>query len=239
MSLDVTQINQSNLTDDQYVKEDCSAIKKQFVLHHTAGGSSPKNAIYGWQQTKERVATAFVIAGKPSKNDTHKDGQIFQAFGSKYYAYHIYFSQSINQVPAKYHSFALDQDIAKKSIAVEICNWGFLTKDADGTFKTYVNTVVPAEDVIDFGDKPYRGHRYYHAYTDAQIASLKELIIYICDKYKISKKFNTDMFEICTRALDGENGIWTHSSYRSDKTDLSPQPKIIQMLKDIELGARS
>ena len=128
MALDVKKINQNELTPDQYVKEDCSAIKCQIVGHWTAGGSSPKNAIHGWQKTSERVATAFFIAGKPTKNDTHKDGDIFQAFGSKYYAYHLYFSQDINKIPAQYKKSSLDKEIARKSIGIEVCLWGFLKK---------------------------------------------------------------------------------------------------------------
>lgn len=235
MSLDIKQINQNELTPDQYIKEDCSSLKKIIVLHHTAGGSSPKNAIYGWQKTTERVATAFVIAGKPTKNDTHKDGDIFQAFGSKYWAYHIAFSAKSNNVPQKYHNFTLEQQIAKASIGIEICNFGGLTKDSDGKFKTYVNSVIPSDEVIEL-EKPFRGFKYYHAYTDLQLKSLKDLVIYLCDKYNIPKKFNSDMFDINTKALDGESGIWTHVSYRADKSDCFPQPKLIQILKEIEQG---
>ena len=43
MALDITQINQKELTADQYFKEDCSAIKKQIVLHFTAGAPSAVN----------------------------------------------------------------------------------------------------------------------------------------------------------------------------------------------------
>lgn len=44
------------------------------------------------------------------------------------------------------------------------------------------------------------------------------------------------MFDICTRAMDGENGIFTHTSVRSEKFDFSPQPKLIKMLQEIEQG---
>lgn len=235
MALDVTKINQNELTPDQYVKEDCSALKNILVIHHTAGGSSPKNVIHGWQSDPEDVATAFIIAGKPTSKDTHKDGEIFQAFGSKYWAYHIAFSKSTNKVPVKYHNFTYEQKIAKASIGIEITSWGQLTKQIDGTFKTYVGTTVPIEDVVQL-DKPYRGHLYYHAYTSSQLKSLKELIIYLCDKYNISKKFNSDMFDISTKALDGTNGIWSHTSFRSDKNDAFCQKELIQILKEIELG---
>jgi len=235
MPLDVTRINQNELTADQYFKEDCSSLKSILVIHHTAGGSSPKNVIYGWQSNPEKVATAFIIAGKPSLKDTHRDGEIFQSFGSKYWAYHIAFSKSTNNVPAKYHNFTHEQKIARASIGIEIANWGQLTKGEDGVFRTYVNTIVPAEEVVTFENK-FRNFVHYHAYTDAQIASLKELIIYLCDKYKISKKYNSDMWDISTRALDGENGIWSHVSFRSDKNDACSQPKLVKMLQEIEQG---
>lgn len=235
MALDVSKIQQVQLTVDQYKKEDCSALKKQLTLHHTAGGSSPKNVIHGWQSNPEDVATPFIIAGKPTAKDTHKDGDIFQAFGSKYWAYHIAFSKKTNKIPSKYHNFTLEQKIARASIGIEIANWGQLTKDANGNFWSYVKTQVPKENVVTF-ETPYRGFTYYHAYTDAQLKSLKELIIYLCDKFNIPKNFNADMFDINLRALDGEKGIFSHTSYRSDKNDVCPQPKLIQVLKEIEAG---
>jgi hypothetical protein len=44
------------------------------------------------------------------------------------------------------------------------------------------------------------------------------------------------MFDINIKALDGTNGTWTHTSFRSDKNDCSPQPKLIKMLQEIEQG---
>lgn len=232
MTLDITKINQNNLTENQYFKEDFSALKNQIVIHFTAGGASAVNTIYGWQFNSERVGTSFVIS-RGDKNE--KDGQIYQAFGSKYWAYHIAFSKSTNGVPRKYHNFLLEQNIAKCSIGIEVCNWGGLLKDKDGVFRNYINGVVPISEVIEL-DAVFRGYKYYHAFSDSQIFSLKNLIIYLCDKYKISKKFNSDMFDINTNALDGVNGIWTHASYRSDKIDCSRQPKLIKMLQEIEQG---
>lgn len=231
MALDVKQINQDELSVNQYFKEDCSALKKQVVIHFTAGNTSAVNTIGGWNQNPERVGTAFVISGK-DKNE--KDGQIYQAFGSKYWDYHIAFSKTTNNVPAKYHDFKHETQIAKASIAVEICNWGGLTKSPDGSFRTYLNGIVHADEVVELST-PYRGFSYYHAYTDNQLSSLRDLLVYLCDKYNIPKKFNADMFDINTRALDGEAGIWTHTSFRSDKCDCSPQPKFISMLQSLNV----
>ena len=230
MSLDIKQINQKELTSDQYFREDTSAIKKQIVIHHTAGDASSVNTVHGWQFTPERVGTAFVISGK-AKNE--KDGDIYQAFGSKYWAYHIAFSKSTNKIPKKYHNFNLEKQIAKSSIGIEICNWGILVKDNEGNFRNYVNGIVPKEEVLEF-EQPFRGYKYYHAYSDAQLESLKKLLVFLCNKYNISKKYNEDMWNISTKALDGENGIWTHISYRTDKTDCPPQPKLIKILKELQ-----
>lgn len=232
MSLDISRINQEDLTVDQYFKEDCSLLKKQIVIHFTAGSESAANTIHGWQFKPERVGTAFVIS---RGTKTEKDGEIFQAFGSKYWAFHIAFSKNTNKVPVKYHSFDLEKKIAKASIGIEICNWGGLIKDKDGNFRNYLNGIVPSDEVIEL-DSVWRGFKYFHAYSDAQIASLKNLIIYLCEKYNIPKKFNADMFDINLRALEGESGIFTHVSYRSDKSDSSKQPKLIKMLEEIELG---
>jgi N-acetyl-anhydromuramyl-L-alanine amidase AmpD len=232
MALDVTKINQDELTPDQYFKEDCSSLKKIVVLHFTAGAPSAVNTVHGWQFNPERVGTAFVIS---RGTKTEKDGAIYQAFGSKYYAWHIAFSAASNKVPAKYHSKVLETQIAKSSIGIEVANWGCLVKDKDGNFRNYVNGIVPANEVVEL-TTPYRGYKYFQDLTDAQVISLKELVIYLCDKYKISKKFNADMFDINTRALDGENGIFCHTSYRSDKTDYPAIPKLVKMLQEIEQG---
>lgn len=232
MPLDVTKINQDELTPDQYFREDCSALKRQITIHFTAGAPSAANTIHGWQFKPERVGTAFVIS---RGTKTEKDGEIFQAFGSKYWAFHLAFSKNTNKVPAKYHNFDYEKQIAKSSIGVEICNWGGLIKDKDGNFRNYINEIVPSDEVVEL-DSVWRGFKYYHEYTDAQMISLKELLVYLCNKYNIPKKFNADMFDVNIKALDGEAGIWTHVSYRSDKSDSSNQPKLIKILKEIEQG---
>ena len=41
------------------------------------------------------------------------------------------------------------------------------------------------------------------------------------------------MFETNEKALKGYHGVWTHTSYRTDKSDCHPQPELIEMLKNI------
>jgi N-acetyl-anhydromuramyl-L-alanine amidase AmpD len=222
--LNISKIIQRNLPESNYFKVACD--KKIICVHHTAGNSNPLAVVDDWKNRTDHVATAFIIGGKPKAGDkTFVDGDIVQAFSSKYYAYHLGLKTNMN-VP-----------IAKSSIGIELCNFGWLTKKADGKYYTYVNSVVPAEEVIEL-DKEYRGYKYWHKYTDGQLLSLRDLLIYLCDKYNIPKKYQGDeIFDLNQRALNGESGIWSHTSFRSDKFDISPQPSIKRILSTLEASS--
>lgn len=228
MALDVKKLIQIRLTDDQYINE--VSDKKQIVIHHTASSASAINNAKYWQGTKDRIATSFIIAGNVKNSSAEKDGDIVQCFGSSKWAYHLGIKQDVFK--------AMDvpyQSLDKISIGIEICAWGQLTKGGDGIFKNYVGGIVPVSEVTTL-DEPYRGFLYYHSYTEKQIAALRDLLIYLCDKFNISKKYNADIFEVNKKALSGENGIWNHTSFRFDKNDTFPQPSLIKMLQDLEKG---
>jgi len=42
-----------------------------------------------------------------------------------------------------------------------------------------------------------------------------------------------ELFDICEGAIMGKPGIYTHNSYRTDKSDIHPQPEMIQMLNTL------
>lgn len=215
-------IKQITFPENQYIKEEHP--KLQIYLHHTAGNSSGEMTFAGWANNTERIATCVAISGK-GKNSV--DGQIIQGFSSKHWAYHLGLKESTFQkygVPYK----SLD----KISIGIEICNWGQLTAK-DGKFVNYVGKPVPEEEICIL-DKPYKGYKYFHNYTDAQIASVKELLLLWKDKYGINLKYNQDIWDVTTRALKGENGVFTHNSVRTDKVDIYPHPKMIEMLKSLK-----
>jgi hypothetical protein len=225
MSLDIKQIKQVPLPETQYIKE--VTEKNQIVLHHTAGNSSAPGTIKMWaNDDRGRIATCIVISGKGLSKDTY-DGEICQAFSSKHWGYHLGLKQDIFRskgVPYK----ALD----KHAIAIEICNWGPIEK-TNGKFYNYVDRELPADQVTEL-ETPYKGHRYYHRYTDAQIESVKNLLMYWRDTYGIDLTYREqDMWSISTRALKGEAGVYTHNSYRKDKSDIYPCPRMIAMLKSL------
>ena len=191
--------------------------KSQIYLHHTAGAAEGERQFSFWSNDKVRVATCVCIS---------RDGEIVQGFGSKYWAYHLGMKTS--------HFAIFDlayKNLDKISIGVEICNWGWLT-ERSGEFYTYVGSKIPKERVIAL-DKPYRGHTYWEAYTDAQIESVRELLVLWRDRYGIPIGYDEKIWEMHRGALMGDSGVYTHNSVRPDKTDVSPQPKLIDMLKKL------
>lgn len=207
---------------DQFYPEEHA--KKQIILHHTAGNANPYNVIDDWHSTPVHVGTAFVIGGRPvSSTSNWYDGKILQAFPSKYWCYSLGLKSSPGKPP---------KQIEQESVAIEVCNWGPLTKHEDGSFTNYVNQKINPAEVTDLGHT-YRGFQYFHSYTDAQIESLRQLMIFLGNKYSIPLKYKGDtMFDYSPLAFT-EPGVWTHVSVRKDKTDMYPSPKLIAMLKTL------
>jgi hypothetical protein len=173
-----------------------------------------------------RIATCVTISGKGLSKDTY-DGEIAQAFSSKYWAYHLGIKPDVFRAMKVPY-----QRLDKIAIGIEICNWGPLTKKGD-KFYNYVNREVPLDQVCIL-EKPYKGYNHYHAYTDAQIESVRQLLVYWKGVYGIDLTYREeDMWSVSKRALRGENGVFPHNSYRKDKSDISPQPKMIAMLKSL------
>lgn len=210
---------QTPFSESQYIKEEHP--KSQIYLHHTAGNSDGVNVFKHWEANKERIATCVSISGKGSV-----DGQIVQGFSSKYWAFHLGLKESTFQkhgVPYR----SLDMI----SIGIEICNWGQLKK-VGGKYFNYVNRVVPEDEVIQL-ETPYKGYEYFHNYTDKQIESVKDLLLLWNNRYGIPLDYNEDIWDVSKRALRGEKGFFTHNSVRTDKIDIYPHPKMIEMLKSL------
>jgi N-acetyl-anhydromuramyl-L-alanine amidase AmpD len=213
MELDLQKIVQERLDSNQYNHEEHP--KRQIYLHHTAGGPSATNVAKFFNSQPGRVATAFIIGAK---------GTIVQCFSSKHWAYHLGLNQEVfTEAGVSY------QSLDKISIGIEICNYGPLTK-RNGYYYNYLNARVDYTEV-EFLDKKYKGHIYWQKYTDAQIESTRQLLVYLCDTYKIPRDYYASIFDIDKRALEGDRGIFTHNSVRKDKSDIYPCPRMITMLK--------
>lgn len=217
------KLTQTSFPENQYIKE--KQNKVQIYLHHTAGNADPFAVFTGWASNAERIATCVSIGGKPTSTTSKwEDGEVVQGFSSQFWAYHLGLKESTFQ---KYNLPYKSLD--KISIGIEICNWGQLTLKS-GKFFNYVNRIVPDNEVGELA-QTHRGYKYYHAYTDAQISATKDLLLLWKEKYGIPLTYNPDIWDITQRALKGESGVFTHNSVRLDKVDVSPQPKLIEMLK--------
>jgi N-acetyl-anhydromuramyl-L-alanine amidase AmpD len=224
MSLDLTKIKQVPLAETQYFKQEVT--KKQIVLHHTAGNSSGVATISNWNtDDRGRIATCVTISGPGNK--TSLDGEICQAFSSKHWAYHLGVKQEV------FRAFKVPYvELDKHSIGIEICNWGQL-ESRNGKFYNYVDREVAADQVTEL-PLVYKGYRYFHKYSDAQIQSVKDLLLYWKTQYGINLTYDYDqMFTVNTKALKGENGLYSHNSYRKDKIDIYPCPRMIEILKTL------
>lgn len=212
---------QNTLSASQYMNDIRMMSEiKQIVLHHTCG-SSADSAVSWWQQTAERVGTNFII---------DKDGTVVQCFDLKYWAYHLYVASKNNSVPPQYKTFAHDRRLARASVGIELVSAGELTVK-NGQFISSYDKVIPKESVITY-EKPFRDCRFYEAYTKAQLESLSQLLQHLSPLLPhIPFKYNEGMWQTNIEAVKGTAGIWSHVSYRSDKSDCHPQKELIAILK--------
>lgn len=206
--MNIKNLIQFPLPKDQYYPE--AHTKKQIVLHHTVSGPNARNVISAWGNTPIRVATPFVIDGQ---------GIIHQCFSSANWAHHLGTHQHNNTL------------LNQQSIAIELCNWGGLVAK-NGKYYSTFNREVPKEEVVDYGMQ-WRGYRYFHKYKDEQLESLKSLLEYLCEKYAIPNTYQPEMWKLNPQALSGTPGIWSHVSFRADKSDCHPQLSLINMLKSL------
>ena len=221
--LDLSKIENIEFPDNKYFHEEFE--KKQIVIHHTVG-SNVEGAVSAWIQNKDNVATCIII---------DKNGIPWQLFSSKYWAYHLATG---------------NHNLDRHSIAVELVNVGWLIK-GDGTTKMFGNppkavktisgkyyTYYGSSVAVPLQEYPngFRGYNYYEKYSDQQIRTVGELILYWHVKYNIPLDYNSDMWDVSPRALNGTPGIWGHTSYRpaSQKTDPHPQPELIKMLQTLK-----
>ena len=126
-----------------------------------------KNVIKQWNTKSERIGTAFVI---------DREEIIHQAFSSAFWAHHL--------GPVEINKTILNN----QSIGIELCSWGLLTKKNDKYYNAY-SQEIPSEEVIIY-QKLFRGSFYYQKYTDKQLDSLRNLVVYLFDAYGIPKTYN-------------------------------------------------
>lgn len=197
--------------------------KKQIVLHHTVSGTGVTGDIKTWEDDPAVVGTAMIV---------DHDGTPYQLFSSKYWAWHLGIGNKARD---------------SQSIGIEIDNWGWLVL-GDGTVKQIGNKQIKTEvgkyyayygnvvnTSIQYYPDGFRGYKYYEKYTNEQIRTVGELLLFWKQKYSIPLTYHEKMWDVSQDALSGVPGVWTHDSYlpAPKKYDCHPQPELIDMLKTI------
>jgi N-acetyl-anhydromuramyl-L-alanine amidase AmpD len=229
-------IDKAYLDTDEYVRDYGKVEPINLMIHHTAGWNNPYSTVKSWNKDKRgRVATQYVMGGTSIKKGKYGDdkynGVVVECFPDNYLGWHTGKVGNFNKV-------------SKLSAGIEICNFGYAEKKGDKYFN-YVGVEVPEDMLCDLGYK-FRGHQYWHAYTPEQIENLRLLILHIKDIYpeinlagglpRLLKEgvHPKDAFEYNENCNYGrELGVWTHTNIRRDKFDCYPDPKLVEMLKNI------
>lgn len=191
-----------------YVKQ--KTTKNQIVLHHTVSGPGIRGDISTWVNNPNRIATHFIIS---------RDGIINQLFDVDYFAYHI---------GVKNRSF-----LDKHSIGIELDSWGPLIKDFDLEVDRFLtvygsDSKLPTEQVVRYPND-FRGYEYFEKYTEQQLSSTKWLINHLGFDFTVIP----NPWELSQDALNGKRGIYSHTNYRLDKSDIHPQFELIELCTGI------
>jgi hypothetical protein len=214
---------------NQFVQEETP--KDLFVIHHSAGWDDARNMFHIWAKSEYRVCTAYGISD---------NGTVYQGFDTKCWGYAINVDAGGNRVDPKFKTPVHDDYLNSRAIQVEICSWGAL-KERNGKLYAWPayskNNWLPKYEVPKskacYYPGGFRGFYWFEKYTDEEIAALRALILKHHKEDGIPLHYNEDMWDISEKALSGEPGIWSHVSFRSDKSDAHPQPELIEMLKGL------
>lgn len=202
--LELNEINFVKFPEDQYYKQ--ITDKKQIVLHHTVS-SKVQPTIDSWINDPKHISTHFIV---------DRNGKVYQLYNTKYWSYHLGVD---------------NKKLEQESIGIELINWGWLQKKEDYYVNCY-GSLIPNDEVVKY-EYGFKGYNYFHKYTYEQIESTGRLLLLLCNKWGISKEFDENIFKINSDAFKSVKKIFTHNSYRSDKTDIHPQIEMIEMLKNL------
>jgi hypothetical protein len=213
-------INRHYLPKGEYLE---GPSKKEYCfLHHTAGWNNPYKTVNNWaKDTRGRIATEFVLGGqKLTDGNADYDGVMVQCMPEGAYGWHLGKNGS--------------QYMHKHSVGIEVNNFGYLKNG-----KAYQGSTAHESQIVELAE-PFRGYKFWHRYSDAQIEALDKWIRWIGERDGIDiraglpalvKEQGAAAFEFNADAYYGKvKGLWTHTNTRKDKTDMFPQQELLDLL---------
>lgn len=235
------EIKKYYLKPDEYFRTD--QPKTSIFLHHTAGWENPYKVVDDWERdTRGRIGTAYVVGGyNPKTLDDTYDGEIVECFNPLTgFAWHL----GIGNRP-----------LHRDSIGIEMCNFGWVVKDSLSRWRTYSINGKPGHLVdpvnIEHLSKPFNGYQDYLKYSDAQIISIRNLIIDLGKQTGIDitlglqKRLKTlkdpyKAFGYDPTIGDNSHGLYLHTNVSKpnrfgnyEKFDCYPCEALIEMIKTL------
>jgi N-acetyl-anhydromuramyl-L-alanine amidase AmpD len=212
----MVNINTSKrLRSGQYYPQ--TNTKTSIFLHHTAG-STAESTLEWWDHTPDIIGTAYVI---------DRNGQIYEAFDPSRWAYHL-------GIPN------LKTNIQRTSIGIELVSLGGLKPGVNNRamfYPLWPNTdkgkAIEPSEVYSMPNKvEWRGYTMFHKYTLEQIENCIGLMAYLIEKFKITVQKDLTRFYEYNPEVFRLNlpGIWSHTTVRSDKSDIYPDPFLLDAI---------
>lgn len=209
----ILRVEKVNFKGGYYTTE---TQKNMIVWHHSAGWDDARGMFSWWlRDGRKHVATSVGI---------DDEGKLYKGFDEKYWAHHI--GCKVND----FNQFGLpsiNSQLNRQSIGVEVCNAGAL----DDFGVTWYGHELPKDKVVEVN---FRDKRYYEKITDKECDTLKYWTLLNALRYSIPLYYREfEMWNVSKEALSGVAGIYTHNSFRRDKTDISPQENVIKAAKEL------
>lgn len=200
-------------------------VKNQIVLHHTV--SNPESAVGdmdSWKSDTARIATYAIIG---------IDGTINKCFPSNQWAHHLGVKEA-DLKKMKFEDFAERNLLLNKhSIGIELDCWGGLTEKDGVYFNAYGKPISSTLEVVKCN---WRGYKRFQRYSFAQIQALAELLPILMKANNIPNVGLKDgNFDVSKDALSGVAGVYSHSNFRADKSDLFPDERIVKLLNNLNV----
>jgi N-acetyl-anhydromuramyl-L-alanine amidase AmpD len=203
-NLNVVRLKPADGIETYYNAE--AVAKERVVLHFTTGyiRGDARALTIPKSDPATRVSVAFIIA---------RDGNIYNLFDSRYWAYHLGPTAVGGNTP-----------MSRSSVGVEISNIGPLTQQGQSLFTTTAqDAYCTLNESIYYRRASYRGFNYYASFTDAQYASLISLLRYLTGRFNIPRRFLPLASRYETRNDIAQfRGVVSHVNFRTDKFDIGP-----------------
>ena len=182
--------------------------KKDMIVLHFTAGSTASGAFQSWIPQKIQIGTPYIL---------DIDGTVYETFDPKFWAYHL----GVTGAAAQNHKHD------KRSVPIEIVNFGPLKLVGDTLYSwpnDYKTKFCNVNETAKYVKASYRGFDYFAAFTDAQKATLKELVPHISSTFNIPMTLPPvdKRTEFDTTFFDNWVGISAHQCFRPDKFDVGP-----------------